>query len=58
MAPKGPKAMSRPLTNRTITLSDSDSDGYECAAMATVNPIPNRKRTSYRVMKALETTTR
>ena len=45
----GPK----PLTNRTVTLSDSDSDGQECAAMAMVNSIPDGKRTSYRIMGAL-----
>ena len=43
----------KPLTNRTVTLSDSDSDGYECAAMAAENSIPNGKRTSYRIMEAL-----
>jgi hypothetical protein len=60
MGPKGPKAkvsLPRPLTNRSITLSDSESDGYECAAMAMANPIPKGKFTSYRDMTAIPGTT-
>ena len=50
MGPKGTKAKvsaPKPLTNRMITLSDSDSDGYECAAMAMANPIPNGQWEAY-----------
>ena len=57
MGPKGPKAMSRPLTNRTITRFDSYSDGYECASMDMANPIPKGKLTSYRDMDAIPGTT-
>jgi hypothetical protein len=57
MGPKGPKAMPRPLTYRTITLSDYDSDGYECASMDMANPILKEKFTSYRDMNAIPGTT-
>ena len=57
MGPKGPKAMPRPLTNRTITRFDSYSDGYECASMDMADPIPKGKLTSYRDMDAIPGTT-
>ena len=57
MGPKGAKVkVPRSLTHRTITLSDSDSDGYECAAIAMVGPIPKEK-TIRRTMTAIPGTT-
>ena len=57
MGPKGAKVkVPRPLTHQTITLSDSDSDGYECAAIAMVGPIPKEK-TIRRTMTAIPGTT-
>ena len=55
--PKGPKvAVPRPLTHRTVTISDSDSEVIECAGIDMVNPMPKAAYTSYRAMNAIPRT--